>query len=105
MQLVNLTSHPIYDVTTGTSVPASGVVARIKTNTTVVNRINEIPVYRSECTAIEGLPEPADGYIYIVSALVLEHTPSNRTDVVAPGNVQKNRKGEVIGCQGFKANR
>ena len=101
--LVNLTEHPIIEMVTGTKIEPSGIVARISTDTRVIDRINNIPIYHSKCTAIEGLPDPTPDTVYIVSALVLEHVPTDRLDVVRIGNAHR-VDGRIVGCRGFRRN-
>ena len=102
MQLVNLTAHTITDTVTGKKIPPSGIIARMTASTKVTDRLAGIPVYSSSCSGIEGLPTPQPNTVYIVSALVMEHVPRSRTDVVRPGNVQKDEHGTVLGCKGFR---
>lgn len=102
MQFINLTSHTINEVTTGSAIPASGRIARVKSSTTKVSEHANMPIYKSTFGDIEGLPEPQDNVIYIVSALALNAVPNNRTDVVSPGNLQRNQSGQPIGCVGFR---
>ena len=101
-EFVNLTSHTITEVTTGTIIPRSGIVARIKAATNKVTKHNEIPVYQTIFGEIEGLPEPKENTVYIISALALNAVPKNRTDVVSPGRPQRDEHGNVIGCVGFR---
>lgn len=103
MKLINLTAHPVTDVTTGKTFPPSGIVARITTATEAVDNVCGVPIYYSTCNGVEGIPEPKEGVMYIVSALVLEHI--NRPDCVRPGNSQKTPDGKVLGAKGFRVNR
>ena len=99
---VNLTPHQIDEVTTGLSIPSSGV-ARIKMQSRVIGTVDNVPLYHSHYVgSLEGLPEPAKDTIYIVSALALNAVPADRTDVVAPGDVVRDKTGRVIGCKGFR---
>ena len=102
MKLINLTSHPINEVTTGTTIEPSGRVARVKQSTYKVAEHAGVPVYATKFNGVEGIPEPQPDTIYIVSALVLNAT--DRKDIVAPGNVQRNQNGDRIGCVGFRQN-
>lgn len=102
MQFINLTSHTITETTTGRVIPTSGRVARVKSSTTKVAEHADCPIYTSSFGAIEGLPEPKPDTVYIVSALALHAVPTYRTDVVAPGNLQRNEHGQPIGCCGFR---
>ena len=102
MKLINLTKHPINEVTTGITIERSGRVARVKQSTYKVAEHAGVPIYATRFTGVEGIPEPQPDTIYIVSALVLNAT--NRKDVVAPGNVQRDQNGDRIGCVGFRQN-
>ncbi len=99
----NLTSHSICEVTTGQTIPPSGVVARVKSSTIKIGEHASAPIYTSTFGEVEGLPKPEEGVIYIVSALTL-NAVANRTDVVAPGNLQRDQDGNPIGCIGFRVN-
>ena len=103
MKFKNLTSHSICEVTTGQTIPPSGVVARVKSSTVKVGEHASAPIYTSTFGEVEGLPEPEEGTIYIVSALTL-NAVANRLDVVAPGNLQRDQDGNPIGCIGFRIN-
>jgi len=89
MKIVNLTPHEISvllpDGTTRKIAP-SGKVARVATTTQDAGSLEGIPVVRQTYGAVEGLPEPQEGTVYIVSALVLSAVKAlgGRTDVYAP---------------------
>ena len=102
MKFINLTSHTINEVTTGLAIPPSGRVARVKASTIKSAEHAGVPIYSSTFGAVEGLPEPQTDVIYIVSALALNAVPTNRTDVVSPGNLQRNEHNQPIGCCGFR---
>ena len=102
MQFINLTSHTINEVTTGLAIPPSGRVARVKASTIKSAEHAGVPIYSSTFGAVEGLPEPQTDVIYIVSALALNAVPTNRTDVVSPGSLQRNEHNQPIGCCGFR---
>ena len=104
MKIVNLTSHTINETTTGKAFPASGTIARVKTNNSKAAIVQDVPVYSTTFGEVEGLPAQQEGTTYIVSSLVLNAVPSNRTDVVAPGNLQRNEHGQPVGCMGFRYN-
>ena len=103
MRFKNLTPHSICEVTTGQTIPPSGVVARVKSSTVKVAEHASAPIYTSTFGDIEGLPEPEAGTIYIVSSLALNAVPSDRRDVVSPGNLQRDQEGNPIGCIGFRS--
>lgn len=100
MNFVNLTPHTINEVTTGQSFAPSGIVARVATRKSKLYEHAGIPVYKTELGVVEGLPDPVKDTIYIVSALTLNKCGS-RSDVVSPGNLQRDEKGQPIGCLGF----
>ena len=65
----------------------SGTIARVSTTPGALREVEGLPVPVASATVygeIEGLPEPQDGTIYVVSALVLGRAVG-RTDVFAPG--------------------
>lgn len=104
MKIVNLTPHTINETTTGQNFAPSGIVARAKQSTYEVANHAGIPVFSTTFGAIQGLPEPEEGTIYIVSSLALTAIPKTRTDIVAPGNLQRDQDGKPIGCCGFRIN-
>ena len=102
MPFVNLTPHEINEVDSGTVLPSSGV-ARVRQCSKNVRKVEGIQIFRSEYEgSIQGLPEPQEGVIYIVSALTLNAVPADRDDVVAPGNAVRDAEGTVIGCLGLR---
>jgi len=101
MQFINLTAHQITEVTTGVTIPPSGRTARVKSSTTKVGEHAGSPIYTSTFGKVEGLPEPQENTMFIVSALCLNACPE-RTDLVAPGNLLRNEYGNPIGCVGFR---
>lgn len=89
-QLVNLTPHPItiYSPTGIHTIPTSGQLARVRTTSTPAGELGGVAIVRPTYGAIEGLPEPDNSTVYIVSGLVLSalaSSGSQRSDVVAPG--------------------
>ena len=102
MKFVNLTAHSITEVTSGKTFPPSGRVTRVKSSTTKVDEHFDCPIYTSTFGEIDGLPEPKEGTMYIVSSLALNAVPTDRTDVVAPGNLQRDENKLPIGCIGFR---
>lgn len=102
MEIVNLTPHELKlskadgDVLT---IPASGNVARVAQDTSEVGMIAGLRVRKSSYGAVEGLPEPVAGKIYVVSALVMN--AAQRSDVFAPGTLLRDDTGNVIGADGL----
>ena len=50
----NLTSHSICEVTTGQTIPPSGVVARVKSSTIKIGEHASAPIYTSTFGEVEG---------------------------------------------------
>ena len=102
MRFVNLTAHPVNEVTTGLTIPLSGQEARIGNPNKYLETINGIPVCTdNEDAVIIGLPEPIEGTVYIVSNLVLNFC-QDRPDVYGVGSTVKGPNKQVIGCRGFR---
>ena len=112
--LINCTPHAINvrNAETGveTVIPPSGTVARVSSTPGVKLMPYHghgyadcpVPVYGpSSVGEVEGLPAPAPGTLYIVSALVLAACGYERPDVVGPGTgpndgAIRNDKGHVV---------
>ena len=106
MDIVNLTPHAVdirrVDGTTIT-VPPSGQVARCaETRVPVESPLSGVACTRAAFGAVEGLPAPTTGKIFIVSALVLAQC-AGRGDVFAPGPAVRDENGKVVGCDGLSA--
>ncbi len=104
MNIVNLTPHPITlrSPTKDTTIASTGV-ARVKTTPG-----QELPGGHEPCTLfsgtsygeVEGLPEPTDGTIFVVSGLVAGRL-QNRPDVFSPGTgpqdgAVRNEQGHIV---------
>lgn len=88
MQAINLTPHVInfYDLDGNLieSIPSSGVARVASKPGTLEDRGLPVPVAApTEYGAVEGLPDPQDGVVYIVSTLVAQAV--KRPDVLSPG--------------------
>lgn len=99
---INLTPHEIHEVKSDTVLPKAAVPCRISATSIVLEEIDGVTIFGTNFGDIEGLPEPQEGVIYVVSALCLNAVPTDRTDVVAPGNACRDKDGRVIGCLGFR---
>lgn len=80
----------------------SGQVARVSSSSELVGEVAGIPVFETVYGDIEGLPDPKDGTIYVVSGMTQAQT--SRQDVYAPGDLIRDENGKPIGCRGLKAN-
>ena len=102
MNIVNLTSHTLNEVTTGTNIAPSGVVARVNQHNSKTAEYAGMPIYTTVFGDLEGLPDPKEDTLYVVSAMALNAVPEDRTDVVAPGFLKRDERGNPIGCVGFR---
>jgi hypothetical protein len=88
-KLVNLTPHAIVIRVgeTDLTLPPSGQVARVAVRQvadgSLLTEAGEIPLYRSEYGAVENLPAPEAGVVYVVSGLVAGRCVE-RSDVWGP---------------------
>lgn len=97
MRLRNFTPHTI-SLNDGTSFPSEGL-ARVGNTFT---SFDENGVCRVEYGEVEGLPEPEDGVLLIVSAMVL--AASDRPDLVAPATGHPDcvrNEGRIVSVPGF----
>lgn len=99
VHLVNLTPHTIKIVRDGLPdliIEPSGHVARRTIKEEVVGEVGGVPFVLRSLGDVEGIPEPREGTIFIVSSLVLDGV--TRTDVVAPdtGPTAIREDGQVV---------
>lgn len=97
----NYTPHPIA-LNDGRTFASEGL-ARVSAT---FSSFDEDGVCNQEFGQVTGLPEPADGVLYIVSALVLTAAKAaGRTDCVAPAtghpDCKRNDKGFIVSVPGF----
>ena len=84
--------------TTTVAIPTSGTIARCKTERKTIGNIDGISVTSTIFGEVEGLPEPKEGTIYIVSSLVAQAC-KNRNDVFIPDDTVRDEDGKIIGCR------
>lgn len=105
-KLVNLTPH-LLRVQAGdvvVEVPPSGTVARVDTRAVGVGVVDlgnglVVPAVATSFGDVTGLPAPTPGVLYLVSAVVLDRVPDDRTDVAAPDtgpSAVRDDKGQVF---------
>jgi hypothetical protein len=106
MRLVNLTAHKVTLVTPDgdLTIEPSGQVARVSE---IYSHIDEIEVGEAKLpfghvsySAIEGLPDPEPGVLYIVSRPVAERA-TDRNDLVVPYRLVRDEAGAVVGAAGL----
>ena len=102
IEFINCTPHSIY-LNDGRVYPPSGVLPRVQQNTT---EFDENCVAIQSFGVVQGLPEPEEGTIFIVSAMVL--AASSRKDLVAPATGHKEcrryEQGRILSVPGFVKN-
>jgi len=103
MAFVNLTPHAI-NIAGGVSILPSGTVARCASVSSEAGTHEGVSLVHADFGAVEGLPGPVAGTIYIVSALVRAASPS-RGDVASPGDLLRTPEGVVTGCRNLVVNR
>ena len=85
MHIINLTPHDIRVVVDEEiwTFPPTIPAARVKTNNVLLGMAGEFPIYQVVYEDVEGLPEPMEDTLYVVSAIVATAV-KDRPDVVAP---------------------
>jgi hypothetical protein len=79
MNIINMTPH-VVRLNDGREFAPSGAVARVSA---MYSEFDERGVCRASFGTVNGLPNPVEGTLYIVSGQVSAATP-DRQDVVAP---------------------
>lgn len=106
LTLSNLTPHTLNLVLPDGSVkavPPSGQVARCASTSSQAGEFDGIPLSKTTFGQVQDLPEPQDGTLFVVSALVRQAVP-HRTDVASPGDLVRDADGNVVGCKGLIVN-
>jgi hypothetical protein len=110
MEIRNLTPHEITLHSLGNTIviPPSGMVARVRTKRIIRNAIAfsglKAPVAEIESLAIDGLPEPMENVVHIVSTFVAQHPQCRgREDVIAPDlhSAVRDGNGNVVAVSNF----
>ena len=108
-KLINLTPHDMVlcrpEGIPFMTVPASGLVARVNTVNRLADEYGFLPVvtYTQEVGEVVGLPAGNGTEIYVVSTQVRLSCP-DRPDIVSPGELVRDDKGEVVGCKSLIVN-
>lgn len=102
---VNLTPHALNvhradgEVLT---IPPSGVVARVSSTSKVVEVIEGVEVSEGVFGEVLDLPEREEGVMLVVSGMVLSALNGSRDDILAPGELVRDKDGRPIGCRGLR---
>lgn len=104
VHLVNLTPHEIRLIPEAGGeavVPPSGEVARCAVERRVIGHALcdgvTVPLHRTVFGAVQGLPAPRVGIVYVVSALVAQ--AARRADVVSVDDAVRDAEGRVVGAR------
>lgn len=107
MKLLNLTPHVIRIIDDGSSepivIPPCGTVARVATVSREMGRVGGIKLFAQVVGEVQGLPDPRDGVLLIVSTIVRTALPE-RVDLCSPGELVRDASGQPIGCRGLVIN-
>lgn len=106
MNFINLTPHELNilndDEEEVLTIPPSGDTVRVDVTRQTVDHVEGAPIKKTEFGDVEGLPEPKEDTIYVVSGFVGSHPDvSDRDDVVSPGQLVRDENGKPIGAKGF----
>lgn len=108
MRLVNLTPHTLNIIRADGSVlnlPPSGRVARVECFEAQADMgpIDGVAITVTAYGSVQGLPEPGEepGAVYVTSRLVRNAVHPQRYDVLAPGLLVRDDKGQPVGCKGL----
>ena len=102
-EIVNLTPHEVSVMVGDTlkRIPPSGQVVRVTTRCEKCGEIDGMPVVRCHEGEPRGMPEPAEGTVFIVSSVVAKAL--KRKDVLSPDTsddgVLRDGNGYIIGVK------
>jgi len=87
-----------------TTYEPSGSTARLEKESKMVGDIGMFPVSK-EVIVGHNLPEPREGVLLLVSAMILSAFPE-RSDLIAPdtNHATRNEKGHIVSVPGFVCN-
>lgn len=105
---VNLTDYtlefPVMTTERVMTIPRTGRVARVAQVRDPIcdwdGFLNGVQLYKASIGEVEGLPEPQEGLIYIVSERVARAVP-HRRDVAFPASYGELTSGELVGIKGL----
>jgi len=109
MKIINLTPHA-FTLCNDTGeiiriIEPTKPTARVSSVVRIVGEIDDIPITKITFGAVEDLPEPQEGTIYIVSLLVQQAV--NRPDVyrpdTGPQSIIRDSIGQIVGVKALAA--
>jgi hypothetical protein len=100
MNYVNLTGHEIHEINSDLRLPNQGTLRILSASKTY--KVDGVPYKVTTITGVVGLlPPKVKGTRYIVSALTARALVG-RKDLLVPGDVVRDSKGNPTGCNGFR---
>lgn len=106
MQLINLTPHDMNIIRSdgGRLMIKSSGLARVAETSRIVGVVDGAPLKTLEHHDMQGLPEPKEGTLYIVSTICAQAAwKMGRLDVIYPIEFVR-EGGEIKGCRAFACN-
>ena len=105
-EVINLTPHDVhifYKENLICTFPPSFIVARCRKSTEVTGYVKMglgkyVQITHTTFSEVDGLPEPKEGVLYIVSKLVAEKYKGIRNDLVITNGHIRLEDGSVKGC-------
>ena len=110
MEIINLTPH-VFTLCNDVgevvrAIPPTIPAARVSSVSSVTGSCDGIPVTQTTFGQVEGLPDPKERTVYIVSLLVQQRVP-HRSDVyrpdTGPASVVRDAAGQIVGVKALAA--
>ena len=76
----------------------TGVIPRCSVTRKQIGELDGVPINTSVFGAVEGLPEPEEGVVWIVSRVVAE-AAKERDDLLVTDDAVRDDQGRIIGCR------
>lgn len=97
----NLTPHDVRILDDNNEVVVAMVsegIARVSSESKVVDTLNGVPITETVFGEVTGLPPEAEDTYYVVSRMVAS-AASERRDLLVPGLQVRDEQGRVVGCK------
>lgn len=109
MKVINLTPHDVVvRLEDGSErvFPATGETARVKTISKDAGEVMGVPLVTQSYDEIQGLPEPEEGTLYLVSLVVRQAArEQGRTDIISPDTSPqgaiRDEQGRIVAVRRF----
>ena len=97
----NLTPHEVRVLNDNNEVVVAMIsegIARVSSESKVVDTLNGVPITETVFGEVTGLPPETEGTYYVVSRMVAS-AASERHDLLVPGLQVRDEQGRVVGCK------